>query len=430
MGTFKKITAILVATVICICGFFVYEVKRKHHYTPRTAEIILNDEAGLENAFMLKDGVPVEFNMAEQITFLSDIEKGTANLETTKKVFGFYECDINWVYDEYTPAVTYRSSDTNVAAVDENGVITATAKGKTTITVTADSVSIDIPLTVYKVVEVTELEQNVVLLKGETKSFLKLGEYEVPRAEFHSSNEKIVTVNREGKATAVGKGKAEVYTYRDEGESEKVSTQITVKQPVESASMKGISLYIGETATLKVSYTPGNADYGTDFKFSTPSTDVVSIKGNVATALKEGEAIITATSSNGVMAKAKLTVSKQPVATPAVKTITKEEFEKYDGEKYSDKSPYASYFKITFDQPVLGFRINYVNDNGTKKTTGDAIYNNAQVAAGKPLYFAICINESDVLDTRGFSYSNKDGSKKYYSLHQSGKDGSVLMTTY
>ena len=115
---------------------------------------------------------------------------------------------------------------------------------------------------------------------------------------------------------------------------------------------------------------------------------------------------------------------------PHYKTISKSDYESYKGEKFSDGSPYVSYFKITFDHPVDNFRINYVEDDGTKKKAGDAIYKNVEVAADSPLYFAICLNESDVLDTRGFYYTNKDGNKKYYSLHVSGRDGSVLMSEY
>lgn len=426
----KKIIIVLILVLVCTGAAFIYEVKKEHRYTPQTAEIVLNDADALKTAFMLKDETAVTFNLAQQLTFVSDVENGTAELETTKKVFGFYECAVNRVYDDYLPAVSYKTSDESIAGIDADGVITALSKGQAVITVTGDGVSLDIPITVYKVAALTELEQNVVLLKGESKSFLKLEQYEVPAAEFYSSDEAVVTVSADGTATAISKGKAEIYTYKDTAKTEKISTTVTVKQPVEKVSLGNLTLYAGDTATLKATYSPQNADYGTSFTYKSLTPSVAEVNGSVVTALKAGESIITVTSGNGITAQAKLTVLVPPKATPTVTTVTKDEYNAYGGEKFSDGSPYASYFKISFDHPVLGFKINYVSDSGTSKTTGAAIYNYAQVPANTPVYFAVCINESDVLDTRGFSYTNRDGSKKFYSLHVSGKDGSVLKTEY
>ncbi len=424
---FKIIILILICILVLAGGFFIYEVKKEHHYTPVTAEIVIDNEDTIKNAFIIKDNVMPTLNLAEHLTFVSDVENGTANLETTKKVFGFYECEINRVYDEYIPAITYKSSDTGIAEIDENGVITSKAKGETVITVTADEVSVDIPVTVYRGIEIAQLEQNIVLLKGESKSFLNVEEYDLVLSEFYSSDENVASVNKNGTVTANSKGKAEIYTYKDD---EKISTQITVKQPVESVSLSSITFYTGESASVKVSYKPTNADYGTNFTYRISDTSVASVNGNTVSAIKAGETVITAVSGNGISTQAKITVLNPPKATPKIKTISKSEYESHKGEKYSDGSPYASYFKITFDHPVEKFRINYVEDDGTKKKAGDAIYKNVEVAADSPLYFAICINESDIFDTRGFYYTNKDGSKKYYSLHVSGRDGSVLMTEY
>jgi len=181
---FKIIILILICILVLVGGFFIYEVKKEHHYTPVTAEIVIDNEDTIKNAFIIKDGVMPTLNLSEHLTFVSDVENGTANLETTKNVFGFYECEINRVYDEYLPAVSYKSSDTDIAETDENGVIISKAKGETVITVTADAVSVDIPVTVYRGIEIAELEQDIVLLKGESKSFLSVEEYDVFFSEF------------------------------------------------------------------------------------------------------------------------------------------------------------------------------------------------------------------------------------------------------
>lgn len=425
-----KILSVIAVAVLVVGGLFVYEVNREHHYTPQTAEIQIKSQDRLDSAFMLRDGEDTVVDLSEHISFVSDVEKGTANLETTKKVFGFYECAINRVYDEYIPAVTYSVSDENIAAVDENGIVTAKSKGRVTITVTADQLTVEIPVTVYKIVNVTQLEQDIVLMKGDSVSLIRLGEYEIPRENFYSTNANVVKVDNDGTAVGISKGKAQVYTYKDETKTEKISTQLTVKQPVESVNLKNIKIYVGETATMKGECYPLNADYGTKLTYKSEQPAVATVSGNVVTGVKAGEAVVTVTSGNGVTAQAKVTVVANPPAKITITDISKDEFSAYDGEKYTDNSPYASYFKISFSQPVMSFRINTISHDGVNMTTGQAIYNYAQVPANTPVYFAICINHSDVLITRGFSYVDRDGTPKQYTLHQSLKDGSTLSKAY
>ena len=90
MSSVKKLIILLLTTAICVGGLFIYEVKKEHHYAPQTDEIILNNPDILADAFIMKGDTPVEINLSDIITFVSDVENGTANLETTKKVFGFY----------------------------------------------------------------------------------------------------------------------------------------------------------------------------------------------------------------------------------------------------------------------------------------------------------------------------------------------------
>ncbi len=430
----KKIKiAIVCVTLIALVigGLFIYHVNRPYHYTPVTSEIILNDEASLKSPILLSDDESeVEIALNEKLNFVSDVDNGTANLSTRQLVFGFYECDINRVYDEYIPNITYTSSNEEVAKVDESGIITAQSKGEAVITVKADEIAYEIPIMVYKVVLVSELEQNIVLLNGESKSIATFEKYEIPFSEFYSSNANIVSVNENGILQAMAKGTAEVYTYVDEAQTEKISTKVTVKQPVQSLSVEDISIYEGETVPIKISYSPANADYGTNFTYTVSDTSIASINGNSLTGVKSAITYLTVTSSNGISAKATVKISPRPKAVVSVSDISKAEFDAYSGEKFSDGSPYATHIKISFSEPVLGFKINYVTDNIGSKSTGAAIYNNANVPDNTPIYFEIMVNESDVLTTRGFSYTNLDGSTYYYYLRESGQDGSILFGQY
>ena len=430
MGKMKKIISVLAVFFICITGIFIYEVRKEEHYVPHTGEIVFDDQKFPATALVLKEQGTENFNLADCLTFLSDVDNGTANLETTKKVFGFYECNVNRVFDDYVPVISYQSSDENIAKIDENGIITPISKGTAKITVTADDVSLDIPITVYKLVKLTDVEQNILIFKGKIKSIFSLSDYEIPMSEIYSSNENIVAVNQDGTITGVSRGKAEVFVYTNEEKTEKLSTTVTVKQPVETVSIKNITIYMGDTATLNAAYGPTDADYGTSFTYKSADPSVAFVNGNSISGIKAGETTITAVSGNNVSGQAKVTVLAPPRATPTVTTIKKEEFDAYEGEKYTDGSDYDSYFKISFDHPIASFKLNNISDNGSTKTTGSAIYNNVSVEAGSPIYFRVYVNQSDVFDYIGFSYVNKDGTSRAYSLHTSGRDGSVLMTEY
>ncbi len=432
MNKKTKIILCTIAFAICLAaGLFVYRVNKAHHYTPVTSEIIINDEDSFNKPFLLGiDENTLQIQLKDKLSFISDVENNTANLETRQVVFWFYECDINRVYEEYIPNITYTSSNEDVASVDENGVITAVSKGEAIITVTADDVVLEIPIIINKVVLVTEFEQNITMLTGEEKSIVSLGEYEVVLSDFLSSNESVVTINENGIVVAKSKGIVEVYTYTDTEQTQKVSTQITVKQPVESVSVNSISIYTGQSAKANVSYSPTTANYGTNLTYKISDTSIASVSGNTVTGIKEGKTTLTVTSGNGIVTQSQITVTTPPRANATVTGISKAEFDAHTGEKFSDSSPYATHFKITLDQDVIGFKINYVTDNIDSISTGAAIYNNASVPANTTIYFEISVNESDVLRTRGFSYVNADGSVSSYTLYQKGSDGSIGFTKY
>lgn len=88
MSRTKKIISLLLSVTICIGALFVYEVNKEHHYAPKTARIIIAENRINDSTFILQDGT-VDFALAYHITFVSDVENGTANLETTKKCLVF-----------------------------------------------------------------------------------------------------------------------------------------------------------------------------------------------------------------------------------------------------------------------------------------------------------------------------------------------------
>lgn len=111
---------------------------------------------------------------------------------------------------------------------------------------------------------------------------------------FESSDEKILTVDEEGKVTAVGRGSAEVVAIVGETRSQPVS--FTVKAPEIQVSIKApekTELTIGDSLTLEVDVQNNIDDLPILFESSDEAVLKVDSKG-VVTALASGKATVTA----------------------------------------------------------------------------------------------------------------------------------------
>ena len=118
-------------------------------------------------------------------------------------------------------ATTYKSSKTKVAKVSASGKITALKKGTATITVTNNGVSKSFKITVKN----PKLNKSKKTFKKGSTFKLKITG-KVGKAKFTSNNNKVATVNKNGKITAKKKGKATI-TVKTNGIN--LKCKITVK---------------------------------------------------------------------------------------------------------------------------------------------------------------------------------------------------------
>ena len=137
--------------------------------------------------------------------------------------------------------VTWKSSDENVATVDEKGKVTAVGNGTATITVT--SVSGNYTATVAVTVKIpVEIEK--ISIEAEKETLTKIGEStelkvkiepenaDAQKLIWKSDNEMIAAVDENGKVTAIGNGTA-IITVTTEDRKNTASITITVKIPDE-----------------------------------------------------------------------------------------------------------------------------------------------------------------------------------------------------
>ncbi len=213
--------------------------------------------------------------------------------------------------------VTWSSSNTAVATVDANGKITAVALGNATITAKCGSISATCSVTVVATpAETVTLNQTTASLKvGETVSLTATvlpATTTDKTVSWSSSNPAIVTVDANGKVTAVALGNA-VITAKCGSVSATCSVTV-VATPAESVTLSQnmASLKVGETVSLTATVLPADAtDKTVTWSSSNPAVATVDSNGKV-TAVALGEATIKA-KCGSVSASCSVTV----VATPA-----------------------------------------------------------------------------------------------------------------
>lgn len=133
---------------------------------------------------------------------------------------------INQLTQETDGAITYESSDPDVASVDENGKVNIKNAGSTVITVTAaegkyyQSASESYSLEVHKKKAALSFKAKSLTKAYGTSAFTnKLSKVTDGKINFKSSNSQVATVNKTGKVTIKGIGKTKITVSAAEGEN-------------------------------------------------------------------------------------------------------------------------------------------------------------------------------------------------------------------
>ena len=213
-----------------------------------------------------------------------------------------------------TPAtLTWVSSDTNVATVDEMGRVTAVATGSATITVsTYHGVEATCTVTVTDEVvpaTITIDKTELTLVEGESETLVITVSPVTETATYSSTDETVATIDSTGKVTALKAGSTTVTAALADGQS--VSCVVTVTPaPVEETvalNKTSLVLEIGDSETLTATVTPA----GTKVSFSSKDTNVATVDANgKVTAGVEGKTEIVVVTAAGKTAICTVTVTK------------------------------------------------------------------------------------------------------------------------
>lgn len=179
--------------------------------------------------------------------------------------------------------VTYKSSKSSIASVDEDGVILAKKPGTATITVTADKTSVSCKVTVKQ--PTVRLSKSSLSMYRKDKIRLTVKSTSKSTPKWKTNKKSVATVDQNGNVTAVKNGVA-IITVTVDGVSK--MCEVTVKKPTITFAKEEIALGVGETYQAKATVSSGNQP-----TYSSSNTNVATVdeKGYI-TAKGTGKAYI------------------------------------------------------------------------------------------------------------------------------------------
>ena len=280
-----------------------------------------DDVATVENGVITATGAGTatitatvgEFTAECEVTVISPLESITLTADRTTDDLEVDDT-VNLTV-EYNPtdttddkAVTWSSSDEDVATVDENGVVTAVSGGTATITATSvvnENITATCDVRVLKHTTGITLDQNeMTLTKGEISvplvvSFEPADTDDSKDVTWSTSDASVADVDTEGRVTAVGAGTATITATVGEFTAE---CEVTVISPLESITLTADrttdNLEVGDTVNLTVEYNPADTTDDKAVTWSSSDEDVATVDENgVVTAVSGGTATITAVSA-------------------------------------------------------------------------------------------------------------------------------------
>ena len=217
--------------------------------------------------------------------------------------------------------VIWSSSDETVATV-QGGVVTTLKVGETVITATTTdgtdlSASCTVTVKPILVSSVTLDKQTAEVLRGETVTLIATvlpADADNTTLVWTSSDETVATVQN-GVVTTLKAGETVITATTTDGTDLSASCTVTVK-PILVSSLtldkQTAEVLRGEKVTLSATVSPADAD-NTTLVWTSSDETVATVQDGVVTTLKVGEAVITATTTDGTELSTSCTVTVKPI---------------------------------------------------------------------------------------------------------------------
>lgn len=218
--------------------------------------------------------------------------------------------------------VTWKSSNTTIATVDQNGKITAKNPGTTTITamsndgglVATSKITVEAISKKVQSISLNKKELNIVAgEETELKATINPTYAENKNVTWSSSDEEIATVEN-GVVKALKPGTTEIKVISEDGEKEAICKLTVTAPPLKGISFKEESktIYINEKITLKPVLEPTNSEL-INAKWKSEDENIVSVENGKITAKSIGKTKITvSTEDEKISATIEIIVKEKP----------------------------------------------------------------------------------------------------------------------
>lgn len=272
---------------------------------------------GLLKDVQTEENLPYKFRVVDTISSIK-LGKKTLSMNLNSTAQLSYTTVPSDLYSRYMNDFRFRSSNTKVAAVDEDGKITAVGTGTATITAsTSQGVTATCKVTVKrpKAAAIKLNQTKVTLGVGETQ---KLTGSLSPKGAsgkitWSSSNPKAAGVSSSGTVKAKALGKTTITAKLASGV--RASCTVTVVKRPSSVKLNKKSLTLVRGSSQKLTYTlsPKNTVASVTWSSSNPKVASVDKNGKVK-AVKVGTASITVKTVNGKKTVCKVKITPPPAA--------------------------------------------------------------------------------------------------------------------
>ena len=230
--------------------------------------------------------------------------------------------------------ITFSNYSNDIIDIN-NYVIVAKKIGETSVTATYDDVE-----TTFKVIVTDKsiaiksisLDKSNITMNVSDEELLQVTINPINATNaslsFTSSNNKVVTVDSNGKIKAIASGTAIItvksnnsktatckITINNKTETPKSSENTTIEVTKVTLDKSILSIYVSETKELQASVTPSNAT-NKDITWISSDPNVASVVNGKVTGVSVGTTKILARSNNGISAQCTIIVSNKPNETP------------------------------------------------------------------------------------------------------------------
>lgn len=207
----------------------------------------------------------------------------------------------------------WASSNTAVARVDDEGLVTAVGTGKATIGVrTSNGKTAKCTVTVKGTAAVTGINLSTDSAELNVKGTLTLKATLEPagaeaKLTYKSSNTAVAKVSSSGKITAKKAGSAIIRVSAPNGVYADCAVTVYSVPTKIALSAKTLTVAVGESVALDTALTP--ADARTTLQWASSNKKIVTVEDGVVTGVKAGSAAVAVKTANGKTATCKVTVT-------------------------------------------------------------------------------------------------------------------------